>query len=135
VNVHSGKVMAVANHSKTANDIVVQLPDNGDPAEHWQLIDDGNGQFRIKNVFSGLVAAPLNGSTANLAFIAQVTDVRTATTDWHLADSGGGVYKIWNSGSNFVLALQYMNSNDGTRLFQHDDNGTDDHLWRLVPVG
>lgn len=135
VNVLSGKVMAVPNHSKTANDILVQLPDNGDPAEHWQLVDDGYGQFRIKNVFNGLVAAPQKGSTAMLAFITQVPDARTATTEWHLADSGGGIYKIWNSGSNFLLALQYMNNNDGTRLFQTDDNGTADHLWRLVPVG
>ncbi|WP_432984193.1 RICIN domain-containing protein [Dactylosporangium sp. CA-233914] len=134
INVFTGKAMTVPNRSTAANEILVQQPDNGDPGQQWLLIRDVDGTLRIKSAFNGLVLSPLNGSADPYVFIAQVPDASTPATRWQLKDGGGGSYQIQNSNSGLLLALQYMQDTDGTSLFQHPDNGTEDHLWRLVPV-
>ncbi|MFV2100527.1 RICIN domain-containing protein [Micromonospora sp. LOL_024] len=134
VNVHSKKAMTVPNGSKAPNQILVQQPDRGGADQRWLLVRDRNGHVRIKSVLNNLVLSPLGGSKEPYAFAAQVPDASTAATRWRLDDIGGGLFEILNEGSGLLLALQFMVDTDGTRLFQHPDNGTVDHLWRLVPV-
>ncbi|MDQ7905726.1 RICIN domain-containing protein [Phytohabitans sp. ZYX-F-186] len=134
LNVHSGKAMTVPNRSKSPNEIIVQQPDNGDPGQRWLLVKERDGTVRVKSAYNGMVLSPLDGSTEPYAFVAQVPDASSPATRWRLEDIGGGLYQFHNTGSGLLLALQYMVDTDGTRLFQHPDNGTVDHLWRLVPV-
>ncbi|NLU79485.1 hypothetical protein HCA58_14055 [Micromonospora sp. HNM0581] len=135
VNVHSRKAMTVPNRSVAANEILVQQPDRGGADQRWLLVRDRDGLVRIKSVLNGLVLSPLDGSKEPYAFAAQVPDASTSATRWRLDDIGGGLFEIQNEGSGLLLALQFMVDTDGTRLFQHPDNGTVDHLWRLVPAG
>lgn len=132
VNGYSHKVLSTAD--TTAGSVLVQEPDNGTAAEHFLLEADADGSVRIKNAADGLVLSPQNGSTADYAFTTQVADASTKATRWTLISAGGNNVQIKNVGSGLLLALQYMVDDDGMRVFQHDDNGTADHLWQIVPV-
>lgn len=132
VNGYSHKVLSTADTN--AGSALVQEPDNGTAAEHFLLEADADGSVRIKNVADDLVLSPENGSTADFAFATQVADTSTKATRWTLISAGGSSLQIKNVGSGLLLALQFMVNDDGLRVFQHDDNGTADHLWQIVPV-
>ncbi|WP_433388622.1 RICIN domain-containing protein [Micromonospora sp. KLBMP9576] len=134
INGHSQKAMTVPGGSKAANEILVQQSASGDAGQRWLLVGDRDGTVRIKSAYNGLVLSPLDGSTKPYAFVAQVPDTSTPATRWRLKPAGNGQYHLQNVGSGLLLALQYMVTTDGMRLFQHADNGTADHLWRLTPV-
>ncbi|MFG3396041.1 RICIN domain-containing protein [Streptomyces parvus] len=44
----------------------------------------------------------------------------------------GGWYRIRNRNSDKVLAVDGMSTADSAHVVQYDDNGTADHLWRLL---
>ncbi|MFJ2569293.1 RICIN domain-containing protein, partial [Streptomyces halstedii] len=44
-----------------------------------------------------------------------------------------GWYRILNRHSDKVLGVDLMSTADSAHVVQFTDNGTDDHLWRLVP--
>lgn len=132
VNGYSHKALSTVD--KNAGSVLVQEPDNGTAAEQFLLEADTGGSVRIKNAADGLVLSPQNGSTADYAFTTQVADASSAATRWTLISAGGDNVQIKNVGSGLLLALQYMVVDDGMRVFQHDDNGTADHLWQIVPV-
>lgn len=47
----------------------------------------------------------------------------------------GALCRIQNLNSGKVLAIDGMSTANSARIVQFDDNGTTDHLWRLVDVG
>jgi hypothetical protein len=47
-------------------------------------------------------------------------------------DAGGGYCKIINKNSGLALGIQNMSTASGAQAVQWDDNGTADHLWRIV---
>jgi signal transduction histidine kinase len=56
----------------------------GDPSQQFDLVDAGNGWFKIKNVRSKLVLEVAGGSLDNGAPIQQDTDNNTANQQWKL---------------------------------------------------
>lgn len=47
-------------------------------------------------------------------------------------DAGGGYWKTVSRNSGLVLGVQNMFTTSGAPALQWDDNGTADHLWRIV---
>ncbi len=67
----------------TANSaIVVQYEDNGTDDHMWQLVDNGDGWYRIRNKNSGKVLGVDQMSTANSAQVVQFDDSGTADHLW-----------------------------------------------------
>jgi hypothetical protein len=66
---------------------VVQFSDNGTDDHLWQLLDNGNGFFRIKNKNSGKLLAVSGMSTADSANVVQFSDNGTADHNWRLVAS------------------------------------------------
>jgi hypothetical protein len=52
--------------------------------QHWQLIDAGNGYYKIKNTNSGLILDVSGGSTTAGAKIIQWTDKNANNQLWQL---------------------------------------------------
>ena len=48
---------------------------------------------------------------------------------------GQPVFHIQNVNSGLLLGVDHMSTQDGAQVVQFHDNGTADHLWRLVPAG
>ncbi|MFF5082789.1 beta-L-arabinofuranosidase domain-containing protein [Actinoplanes sp. NPDC000266] len=83
-NLNSGKVLGVQNMSTADNAIVLQWDDNGTADHRWNLLDQGNGTYKIRNANSGKLLAVLNGSTAQGAQVVQDPDNGTADNLWRL---------------------------------------------------
>ncbi|MEV7323469.1 beta-L-arabinofuranosidase domain-containing protein [Streptomyces sp. NPDC093970] len=81
-NKNSGKVMGVDLMSTANSAHVVQYDDNGTADHLWQLIDNGDGWYRIRNQNSGKVLGVDLMSTANSAHVVQYDDNGTADHLW-----------------------------------------------------
>ncbi|MGW2960881.1 beta-L-arabinofuranosidase domain-containing protein, partial [Streptomyces sp. NPDC001220] len=89
-NKNSGKVMGVDLMSTADSAHVVQFDDNGTADHLWQLIDNGDGWYRIRNKNSGKVMGVDLMSTADSAHVVQFDDNGTADHLWQLIDNGDG---------------------------------------------
>ncbi|MFF7468934.1 RICIN domain-containing protein [Streptomyces sp. NPDC008092] len=130
-NKNSGKVMGVDLMSTANSAHVVQYDDNGTADHLWQLIDNGDGWYRIRNKNSGKVLGVDLMSTANSAHVVQFDDNGTADHLWQLIDNGDGWYRIRNKNSGKVLGVDLMSTANSAHVVQYDDNGTADHLWQF----
>ncbi|GAA4949714.1 beta-L-arabinofuranosidase domain-containing protein [Actinoplanes utahensis] len=83
-NLNSGKVLGVQNMSTADNAVVLQWDDNGTADHRWQLLDQGNGTYKIRNANSGKLLAVQNGSTAQGAAVVQSPDDNTPDNLWRL---------------------------------------------------
>jgi Beta-L-arabinofuranosidase, GH127/Ricin-type beta-trefoil lectin domain-like len=79
------------------------------PVEQVNLIPMGAARLRI-------AAFPQTGGTAS----------------W---SPGNGAFRILNRNSGLVLGVSGMSTADSAPVVQFADNGTADHLWRLVDAG
>ncbi|MCS0606307.1 glycoside hydrolase family 127 protein [Streptomyces sp. LP11] len=131
-NKNSGKVLGVDGMSTANSAQVVQYDDNGTADHLWQLVDNGDGWYRVRNKNSGKVLGVDLMSTANSARVVQYDDNGTADHLWQLVDNGDGWYRVRNKNSGKVLGVDLMSTADSARVVQFDDNGTADHLWQLV---
>ncbi|MEC3992381.1 RICIN domain-containing protein [Actinacidiphila sp. DG2A-62] len=131
-NKNSGKVMGVDVMSTANSAHVVQFDDNGTADHLWQLIDNGDGWYRIRNLNSQKVLGVDLMSTANSAQVVQFDDNGTADHLWQLVDNGDGWYRIRNKNSGKVLGVDLMSTANSAPVVQFDDNGTADHLWQFV---
>jgi hypothetical protein len=61
---------------------VQQYHDNGSADHHWQLIDNGDGWYRIRNLNSGLVLGVAGMSVSDGASVVQFEDNGTADHLW-----------------------------------------------------
>ncbi|MDQ7903963.1 RICIN domain-containing protein [Phytohabitans sp. ZYX-F-186] len=93
------------------------------------------------------VAAPLqDGPVASTAPVEQVTLVpmgaaRLRVTSFPQTGGTrawrrpGAAFRIWNKHSGKVLGVDRMSVDDSANVVQFADNGTADHLWRILDAG
>ncbi len=65
--------------------LVVQFADSGTADHLWQLVDNGDGWYRIRNQNSGKVLGVDRMSTADSAQVVQFADSGTADHLWRLS--------------------------------------------------
>ena len=84
-NLNSGKVLGVDRMSTADSALVVQFADSGTADHLWQLVDNGDGWYRIRNQNSGKVLGVDRMSTADSAQVVQFADSGTADHLWRLS--------------------------------------------------
>jgi Alpha-L-arabinofuranosidase B (ABFB) domain/Ricin-type beta-trefoil lectin domain-like len=127
-NLNSRLPLNTAANAITVGANVVQDTASGSTTQIWEVIDAGNGTFRIRQVGSGLLltmATTTRGGTATVS-----TDTGTADRLWRLVPQNGHWIMV-NANSNLVLGIGGMSTAAGAQALQWDDNGTADHLWDL----
>ncbi|MFC4068945.1 RICIN domain-containing protein [Actinoplanes subglobosus] len=97
----------------------------------WELVDNGDGWFRIRNLNSGEVLGVAGMSTADSAQVVQYADNGTAHHLWLPVDAGDGNYKPVSRHSGKLLAVDSMSTADSANVQQYRDNGTNDQQWQL----
>lgn len=84
----SGQCASIAFSSSVASAQLWAWDYNGDPSQQFDLVDAGNGWFKIKNVRSGLVLEVAGGSIDDDAVVQQNTDTGAANQQWRLYPYG-----------------------------------------------
>ncbi|MFJ6530532.1 RICIN domain-containing protein [Streptomyces longwoodensis] len=130
-----GKVLGVDGMSRDDSAQVVQFADNGTADHLWQLVDNGDGWYRVRNEHSGKVLGVDRMSQADDARVVQFADNGTADHLWQLVDNGDGSFRLRNRNSGKVLAVLGGSAADSAPAVQFTDHGTSDQLWRLLPNG
>lgn len=69
------------------------------------------------------------------ALVKQVTCGGLANQQWHIVPLGDGYYKIVARHSGKVLDVQGGGLDNGTPIWQWDENGTPAQQWQIIKVG
>lgn len=93
------------------------------PGQQFDLVDAGNGYFKLRNVKSGLVLEVANAGTADNTPIQQNTDNGSINQQWRLQPWGD--YFIRASMGRYVCVRDRGNT-DGSGIVQYD---WENHLW------
>jgi alpha-galactosidase len=123
-------------HARTAGSPVVQLPEDRQPSQQWQIVqvpDIQAGTYHMTNSNSGLDLDVSGGSTADGALIVQEPDQGNADTQWTFTPVGGGYWTITNKNSGLLLADPGASTSQGVQLQQHTADGSAAEQWRLYP--
>lgn len=102
------------------------------PAQQWDLVDAGNGFFKIRNVKSGKLLEVENGSTANNTKIQQWADDGGTNQHWRLQPWGDYFIK---AASGRYICVQGMGSTNGALIIQYDRENNPWFKWRFESVG
>ncbi|GAA2326859.1 non-reducing end alpha-L-arabinofuranosidase family hydrolase [Streptomyces cuspidosporus] len=135
VNRNSGKALDVYNLATEDGARITQWTRNDQNQQQWQLVDSGDGYYRIKSRHSGKVLDVQNRSTANGGSIVQWTDLNGTNQQWRLADSSDGYVRFISRHSDKALEVQGASTADNANVVQYDDWGGTNQQWQLVKVG
>ena len=82
INVGSGKVLDVPGSSLNAGVQIQQFHDNDGANQHWGLLPDPSGAYKIFSVASSLYLDVRGASTANHTVVQQYTRVQANNQLW-----------------------------------------------------
>ncbi|MGW6129077.1 non-reducing end alpha-L-arabinofuranosidase family hydrolase [Cellulomonas sp. NPDC055163] len=134
VNRNSGKALDVYARATTDGARIAQWSRNDGTNQQWQLVDSGNGYYRVRSVLSGKVLDVSGGSTADGAAIIQWTDNNASNQQFSIQDVDGYTQLVSRS-SGKAVEVQGASTADGGNVVQYSDwNGTNQQ-WQLVRVG
>ena len=103
-----------------------------DPGQQFDLVDAGNGWFKIRNVKSGKILDDNAWGTGNDNKIQQWDDYNTDNQIWRLQPWGD--YFI-RAASGRYICVQGMGNNDGSRIIQYDQENNPWFKWRFTSEG
>ncbi len=129
----TGKCLCVQGDSTAPNALVHAwdyVPTN--PSHQWDLVDAGNGWFKIKNVRSGHVLDVANFSIADNATLLQWNDTGTANQLFRLQPWGD--YYLRTS-ANRKVCIENSGSTNGSRIIQYQFESNPWFKWRFESVG
>lgn len=125
---NNGVVLAQANYSGASNQLwdIYPVPDNfGGDVSYYTMVAAHSGKLADQSNFSyndGSLIIQWNGGT-------------NVVEQWYFEYVSNGYFKIRNRWSNKVVGVSGASTSAGAQILQWSDNGTTDHLWRLIPVG
>lgn len=102
------------------------------PGQQFDLIDAGNGWFKIKNVKSGLILEVLNSSTSNDAKVQQNTDIGAANQLWRLQPWGDYFFR---ADSGKYICVDAMGSQNGALIVQYQYENNPWFKWHFTNEG
>jgi Ricin-type beta-trefoil lectin domain/Phosphatidylinositol-specific phospholipase C, X domain len=129
----SGKCFSMANDSTAAGVQLQQFDYTGNnPSQQFDLIDAGNGFYKIKNVRSGLVLEIENSSTGDNAKVQQASDNNGNNQQWRLQPWGD--YFARTSGGKYIC-INAAGSTNGSGIIQYTYENNPWFKWRFESVG
>jgi hypothetical protein len=137
-SVYSGKCVDVNAASTAPQAVVQQYTCNGTGAQSFQVIDEGNGWFKLLNSNSHLAVDVIGASTANGTHIQQYTDNGTGAQRFSIsvADTADSTaFEIVNETSGKCLDDTDWGTADRNPLQQWACSGGSNQTWRFYPIG
>lgn len=128
----SGKSASIENDSTAVGAKLHAWDYTGNnPGQQFDLIDAGNGYYKIRNVKSNLVLEIVNSGTANSDRIQQATDNGSANQQWRLQPWGDYFIRA-NTGKYVCIAN--AGSSNGNAIVQYSWENNLWFGWRLEGV-
>lgn len=124
----SGKALDVSGYSASPGALVDQWAYVGGNNQKWEMIDVGDGYFKIYSAHSGLVLDIAAGSSDG-----QINQAASADKDsqkWKL-EKVNGYYKIVNKSNGKVLDVSNESYDNGASVHLWDYVGKDNQLWTI----
>jgi M6 family metalloprotease-like protein len=120
INRYSGYALDI----NPGSSYVYHYIDNGSTEKHWEIIDLGNGYYRLKNRNNG---NDLDTGSGNYAY----NYVWNGNTDkqWQIIDLGNGYYRLDNRANGYSLDV-----GSGNYVYVYTWNGNTDKQWQIVQV-
>ena len=123
--------LTVAGGSNIVNVTAVQFECDGNPARLWNLADDYNGGFYLKNVNSGLCLSPAGGAGGdNIAIVQYHCDGNPART-WRLVPNGYFSF-IQNVSTGLCLSPAGGSTTLNATIVQYRCDSNPSRLWRTA---
>ena len=105
----SGKCASIAYSSSLAGAQLWTWDYNSDPSQQFDLVDAGNGWFKLRNVRSGLVLEVAGGSMDDEAVVQQNVDAGAANQQWRFYPCGNTLL----ASENFDYPVGNLSGQDG----------------------
>ena len=138
INVGSGKVLDVPDSSPNAGVQIQQFHDNGGANQHWGLLPDPSGAYKIFSVaHSNLYLDVRDALTTNHAVVQQYTNVQANNQLWIFAITLpiNGVFSISPANApNKVMDVTGGSKSDNALIQLFDPNGGANQMWQLVVI-
>ena len=128
ISKRSGKALDVSGYSSDPGALVDQWAYVGGNNQRWEMIDVGNGYYKIKSAHSGLVLDIVDGSPEEK--ICQTTSAEKDSQQWRL-EKEGKHYKIINKSNEKVLDVSNESYDNGARVHLWSYVGKDNQLWTI----
>ena len=145
----SGLVLDVPGGVSTVDVAIQQYPDNGTPAQHWNLIQAEDEYFTIRSVLSGLVLEVAGDSEADHANIQQGVETGAYNQHWTfetvsiagpdlpfpVLPNNNSFYKIRSRLSGKVFDVPNRSA-DPVKIQQYTSKSSDynNQLWQLIAI-
>lgn len=127
---HSGKLLEVADASMANHANVRQFSDNGKYRQHWKIVEEERGIYKILNRNSRL-ALDADRSNNN---VLQYDHWGGENQKWKITGTGNGSYYVVCRGNNRVLEVYYAEKQDGANVQHWPFNGETCQMWDIVPA-
>ncbi|MFB6162861.1 MAG: RICIN domain-containing protein [Halococcoides sp.] len=157
-NEASGLVLEVADADTSDGADIQQWHRNNHPTQRWNLIDNGDGTYRLwdacGNAVGGRqVAEVANASESAGANVQQWTDNGGTHQHWEFVPVGGtqtptpadppavtpvemnGTYRVANVNSGQVLSVENASTGREASVVQRPDEGAPDQQWTVEHLG
>lgn len=134
INQRSGKALEVGGFSLDDGAQVQQWGWLSGSNQRWNIVDVGDGYYKIVNVNSGKVLEVGAFSLDNDGRVQQWGWVGGLNQQWSIVPQQPGYYSIVNRNSGKVLDVAGYSLDDGGIVHQWDWLNGDNQLWSVVAV-
>jgi Predicted beta-xylosidase len=128
ISKRSGKALDVSGYSSNPGALIDQWAYVGGNNQRWEIVDVGNGYYKIKSAHSGLVLDIVDESPEEN--IAQAASAETDSQQWRL-EKAEGYYKIINKSNGKVLDVSNESYSNGANVHLWEYVGKDNQLWTI----
>ncbi|MFH9727091.1 RICIN domain-containing protein [Streptomyces sp. NPDC017254] len=126
----AGRALDNPDHSTTPGTQLITWAPTGGLNQKWNLAQQADGTYTLKNSESGLCADVEGGSTAAGAKIIQWTCTNGANQRWNITRQAGGTSTVSSAASGLLLTT--ASSADGARVTQQPDTGSTSQRWTVT---
>ncbi|RRQ48857.1 PKD domain-containing protein [Maribacter algicola] len=99
--------------------------------QHFELVDDGNGLYKLKLVDADMYVDIELGNTAAGANVWTYTSNIFNAQKWSIVEAGNETYHIISA----LTANRYLTVDGTGNVVVNQDNGDDAFRWRFLPTG
>lgn len=129
ISAHTGKSLMVSDEGN-----VRQCVKGADSRDVWEIIDLGDGEYKIVNAETGLVMAVAGDSHGNGALIIGYEDNGKASQRFAILSADSDNYRIIASNSGKALDIPWGDGDENINLQQYRYTCLNFQKWYLEPV-
>ncbi len=133
-SLNSNNVMQVASFNQLNGAIVSQSSYTASQNQQWLLVDEGEGNLRLKPRHSDKYLDIDHGSVDAGRYSHTWQQNESPSQLWKLDHVEGNVFKVRNNNSGLLLSVADNSTASGAQIIQWSDHSGPEQLWRFDEV-